>query len=292
VPLGVQVEAPSAPGKYWVAVTTSEGTSNRKVVTVEALKYRSSPHPQIDPNFTQNPSNPLDVTFSYAAAGVVTGVYGIQDPTIGNGILIFYNNGSLACSSNVGGAVTSATCQVVYQTYGPAKTTVEYLSGTSSATESTTVEVWWTGPTTITPSDFDFYLGFADIGNLSSSANIVVALTDSRSWPAAINNGDEQLGSMTFVVNGTNVTATCMSVIPPSGVPVTYDFGNDTIGTVCTGSGLPGNEPIPTPITLTASYTGGTYTTPWLPADRNTITINAASFSNAGPVAELPPTGP
>ena len=130
-PLGVQTSVPAVVGKYWLTVTTAAGTSNRRAITVLAVKAKSAPRAHLDPAFSQDQSNPLDVTFSYDATTVVTGVYGVTDPSIPTGVLNFYSNGTLACSTNVGGPTTSATCEVVYSTYGDVQTTVEYLSGTS-----------------------------------------------------------------------------------------------------------------------------------------------------------------
>ena len=54
----------------------------------------------------------------------------------------------------MGGAVTSATCEVVYVNYGIQRVTTEYLSVTQFATQTEMEPVWYTGSTTCTPTGF------------------------------------------------------------------------------------------------------------------------------------------
>lgn len=61
----------------------------------------------LDPTYTQNPSNALDVTFTAVASATVNGN---PDPSLPSGILDLYSDGLLACSANVGGAKVSTTC--------------------------------------------------------------------------------------------------------------------------------------------------------------------------------------
>jgi hypothetical protein len=74
--------------------TTTPTTTPASVVTLTAL----------DPSFTQDPTNPLAVTYhDSASATTTTGGVSAPDPTLPAGILNLYNDGLLACSINVGG---------------------------------------------------------------------------------------------------------------------------------------------------------------------------------------------
>lgn len=108
-----------------------KGHSKRYVACV----WKVSDHAAIDPSYTQNPSNPLDVTFSYSATG---------DPLATGVLELFWGpsqSQTLACSMNVGGDVTGGTCEVVFPNYGPESITVEYLSGSTSATQTDTENI-------------------------------------------------------------------------------------------------------------------------------------------------------
>jgi hypothetical protein len=87
----------------------------------------------LDPSFKQNPSNPLNVTYTYSASASVA--------TLPAGILNLYSDGLLACSINVGGTATSGECPVTYTTTGAHKVVVTYGAGSSSTTETAIEEI-------------------------------------------------------------------------------------------------------------------------------------------------------
>ena len=93
----------------------------------------------LDPSFVQNPTNPLDVTYSYSASATETeGGQTTPDSSLPSGILDLYSDGSLACSMNVGGSITGGTCEVVYAATGQHLVTVEYFSGSEDVTDTET----------------------------------------------------------------------------------------------------------------------------------------------------------
>lgn len=272
-PLGVQTSVPAVAGKYWLTVTTAAGTSNRRVIIVLPLKSRSAPRAHLDPAFSQDQSNPLDVTFSYDATTIVTSVYGVTDPSIPDGVLNFYSDGSLTCSTNVGGATTSATCEVIYSTYGYVKTTVEYLSGTSSATQTSTEGIWWS-PTTITPT-FDAPPIVGCSGQPEYVCQLVIWLSGSYPPPT---KQVASLGTVQIDVNGSSTPCgtQTLAVSNPS------DQALSDAEVVCSLAEPPYPSP---PWSVSWSYSGATYPTYWLPSG-GTITLSPTTGSaslTAGP---------
>lgn len=91
----------------------------------------------IDPSYTQDPTNPLKVTYSFSASATQTANgTTTPDPSLPQGVLNFFSDGSLACSDNVGGSVDSGTCTVTYAAIGNHTVVTIYDSGTNSATET------------------------------------------------------------------------------------------------------------------------------------------------------------
>ena len=91
----------------------------------------------LDPSFTQSPTNPLEVTYTYSASATVGGT---PDGSLPAGVLEFFSDGLLACSENVGGATNTGTCVVTYSAYGAHTVNTVYDSGTNSATTGTETE--------------------------------------------------------------------------------------------------------------------------------------------------------
>ena len=93
----------------------------------------------IDPTFTQSPSNPLAVTYAASASATVT-TNGVPapDPSLPSGVLDLFSDGSLECSTNVGGSVSSANCPVTYTAFGSHTVVTEYLSGSLTGSETDT----------------------------------------------------------------------------------------------------------------------------------------------------------
>jgi hypothetical protein len=95
---------------------------------------------QLDPSFTQSPTNLLEVTYSYSASATIGGS---PDSSLPDGVLEFFSDGLLECSEDVGGQIDGGTCEVTYTTYGAHTVNVIYDSGSESATtgnETETIE--------------------------------------------------------------------------------------------------------------------------------------------------------
>ena len=103
----------------------------------------------LDPTFTQDPANPLIVTYTYDASATQT-VSGVTAPEtdLPAGILDLYSDGLLACSINVGGSTTGGQCQVTYSTTGAHTVVVTYESGSASATATYSEQINPFGTTT------------------------------------------------------------------------------------------------------------------------------------------------
>lgn len=99
----------------------------------------------LDPSFTQSPTAPRDVTFQYSAsASVATTLASVTTeapaPALPEGVLqlvVQDASGSRSCSMNVGGKVTGGECPIVVPAFGRNEVTTTYLSGSTSATETT-----------------------------------------------------------------------------------------------------------------------------------------------------------
>jgi len=101
---------------------------------------------QVDPSFTQSATNPLDVAFSYSAnatstsGGIATNL--AMTGSLPAGVLNFYSDGLLECSSNVGGSTTGGTCPVTYAATGQHTVVTEYVpNGVSAVSQTDTVTI-------------------------------------------------------------------------------------------------------------------------------------------------------
>lgn len=136
------------------AASTVQGTATPSGSAVSSTSSSTgTARANIDPAYVQNSSNPLDVTFQYSASET--------DGNLPNGVLSLYwgataQSQTLACSINVGGSVAGGTCEVVFSAYGPEVVTVQYVSGTTSATQTDTENIQNPNPvpttTTLAPS--------------------------------------------------------------------------------------------------------------------------------------------
>ncbi len=113
-------------------------------------------HAHVDPSFTQSPADPLIVTYSYSASAEQES-NGVSEPipSLPSGVLAFYSDGLLACSINVGGAITGGECAVDYSHFGQHSINAIYSSGEASATtgsETVAIEPPPIIPTTTTES--------------------------------------------------------------------------------------------------------------------------------------------
>ena len=111
----------------------------------------------LDPTFTQDPDDPLDVTYNYSASAQsqLTDTQPVQ-VNLPAGILNLYSNGLLACSLNVGGSTAGGDCPVTYAAYGDESIIVTYESGTTSATSGPEDEaILPPAPTLTQPANID-----------------------------------------------------------------------------------------------------------------------------------------
>jgi hypothetical protein len=185
-----------------VASTTTTSTTTTTTIAPQVhVTYGAS----VDPSFSQDVSNPLDVTYSYSADATST-VNG-QSVDLGaegqlpQGVLDFYSGGLLACSMNVGGSTLGGGCEIDYGTTGTYKVTVQYLSGTSSATQSDSESIAINSATTTTLS----VSGYPDQG----AAQTVVSASFSTAYGALPSaTVSFNVGGAIFTPNGNGTSCT------------------------------------------------------------------------------------
>ncbi len=100
-------------------------------------------HVHIGP-YVQDPNNALAGTFSYSASATET-INGVTGPAheLPEGVLTLYNDGSLACSINVGGSTTGGECAVTYSQAGEHTLILIYQAaeGAGATTETEKVQI-------------------------------------------------------------------------------------------------------------------------------------------------------
>ncbi len=162
-------------GHIAVAVTASTPTASSSTTSPTNVTKSVTYSAKVDPSFTQNPANPLNVTYDYSADATQTvGTVQTDLAAIGqlpSGILNLYNNGLLVCSTAVGGSVTDALCGVNYAVPGQYTLVTTYQSGSTSATETDTENIT-INPITTTALTVD---GILDQGSTQSILNAVFA---------------------------------------------------------------------------------------------------------------------
>ena len=225
----------------------------------------------VDPTFTQNPANPLDVTYTYDAGAISTlnsvttdlGATG-QLP---NGILNLYSNGVLECSTNVGGSVTGGTCEVIYGGYGAQQVITTYESGSSSATETDTENIANPNPPPPVLSTTTVVNVGAEGSNYTPvSATVVDAnggavSSGSVSYQLRLYWGG-RMGSPSVPPIVGPVGTTCQIEIQQVTEPGYYDWNVSSSN--CSGGGTLDDEGVtgslpPDSITVTGTYSGATY---------------------------------
>lgn len=138
----------------------------------------------IDPTYTQDPDNPLKVTFIYFA--------GVADGPLPNGVLALHwgptrQSKTLACSDNVGvkhgTSADPLLCTITFAAYGTEYVTTTYTSGTDSATQTdrediqnpnkTPIPVIVTGPaSTSTLITSSYFPASPSVGTLQIGASV------------------------------------------------------------------------------------------------------------------------
>lgn len=213
-------------------------------VTLTAPAVTPAPVPRyatkVDPTFVQSPTNPLAVTYSYSADATQTQGAQVQDlaqvDQLPAGILNFYNGGALACSTNVGGATSSASCSITYPATGSYQVTTQYIPTGATAVTETDTE-------TINPVPTSTLLG-ASFGTPFSVTGPPPTYLSSTNWFDGFDAGYSQAsaGSFTLTLTDqtTGVTQTGTSV-PADGCAMEFvQILFSTTITIDPGCGLPG----------------------------------------------------
>lgn len=140
----------STPTTQAASTTVAPTTTQAPVMLTAPPTTSAAPtvRAKVDPTFTQNPSNPLEVTFAYSAS--------ITDGTLPTGTLSLTvsvpGQVSVAggCTMNVGGTTYGGNCTVTLPNYGDWQVTTTYAGATSGSTATEVVNIPGTMPTTTT----------------------------------------------------------------------------------------------------------------------------------------------
>ncbi len=145
-------DSPAA--ESWLVTLTVSGADKR----VERWRI-SEAAPQItysasvSPGLTESPGNPFEATYTYAAGAIATfGNTSIDLATIGklpDGVLQFVSDGSLACTTDVGGEVAVGACTITYGSLGQHAVTARYVPDVATVnapfeTSAATLHSYWT----------------------------------------------------------------------------------------------------------------------------------------------------
>ena len=138
----------SAPTTQATAPTVAPTTTQASVVLTAPPTTAAAVRAHVDPTFTQNAANPLEVTFAYSAS--------ITDGTLPVGTLSLTITApgqvSVAggCTMNVGGSVYGGNCTVTLPSFGNWQLTTTYAGATNGSTATEIVNIPGTMPTTTT----------------------------------------------------------------------------------------------------------------------------------------------
>lgn len=187
----------------------------------------------IDPNYTQDPTNNLDVTWTYSAS---------TTSTLPTGVLTFHVTPvttGLApigqCSINVGSATTGGACTIDLPSYGNYQTTVTYTGSSSTVAPSTQTETdtieplpimhtydWGTDSPTAGPT----------VSTILDGTTASVTVTDGNFEGATeIGVADNTGATCTAQVSGTTATCTMTDLVQPASYALGYPGGTTTIST-------------------------------------------------------------
>lgn len=209
------------------------------------------------------------MTWSYSAsANETSGGVSQPDPSLPNGVLEFFSNGSLAQSTNVGGSLTGATDTVTHAAYGSESVDVVYESGSNSATTGTeTYDI--TNPVLLTTTTLNvgqqdnFSTTPVSASVVDQNGNAVAAGTVSYQLAFSFQGTLGTYGPYTVTAITAPVGTTCYitDLQVSEGSYYEYQVSSATPG--CTGGGTYvastwGTNP-PSSITPTATYSGATH---------------------------------
>ena len=181
-----------------VYVAPSAATVTAPTTTTVAPTVTTNLAVHLDPSFVQSASNPLSVIYTASAtASQTVGIEPAQEvASLPDGVLDFYSDGNLACSTNVGGSATTTQCPVTYTTLGEHTVITEYVSGTNSATETDVEDITGQGTTTTVAFSGDPTQG-------ATTSTLTATVTSQLGTDTAIN-----VGAITFNVDNAVLTTT------------------------------------------------------------------------------------
>lgn len=191
-----------------VVVTTTSVTQTTNTAPTATPVTPPTPElaVELDPTFSQSPTNPLNVTFSYSASASVNGQPASSLP---NGVLEFFSDGQLQCSANVGGSATGGSCLVGYSSFGQHLVNTIYDSGTNSATTGNQIETIERFTPTVTPGTATFGAETVDSDN-NYQVQVSIPVTVSGQGTAPTGSISESGWSCTTLIGG---TATCNETV-------------------------------------------------------------------------------
>jgi hypothetical protein len=253
--------------KHGPKIIKCEWDVSRKIVVpgppVPATVVEPTLAVSLDPSFTQDPANPLDVTYAYSASATENGVSLNKQASLPSGVLEFFDNGQLVCSTAVGGDTTGGTCEVLYTAYGDQAVDVVYDSGSSSTTTGDETE------TIVPPATYSTTTTLA-VGAQTTNGSYPVTATvvDSNNNPvtsgtvqyvvsiAWANNEDRESAVVTGPAN-----STC-DILVTQGLGTNTNIYTTTDSPECAvtqaGDVTDGASP-PTLVSVDALYTGADY---------------------------------
>jgi hypothetical protein len=126
-----------------VTVAAPASPSSSPVPAPGATTTRVELHAHLDPSYTQNTTDPFDITYRYLASATQqifsaesVAVGGEEPAPLPSGVLTLYSDGRPECSILVGGPVDAGECTVEYAyDLGEHTITTTFTSGGRSATE-------------------------------------------------------------------------------------------------------------------------------------------------------------
>lgn len=265
------------------SVTAPSGNTGSATPTPTTLPPIIPVRASIDPDYTQSPTNPKDVTFSYSA--------GVTDGTLPAGTLnltVFVHAtvaASGGCTINVGDSVTSGACEVTVPAFGQYDLLTSYSGGAdvsaTSATEvvdieppapapETVIETWGSDSVTAPSAATDQVVG--------SQATVTVT---SPNWEGATSTGitDSNGNTCTASISGHVASCTMSVASAPVSLTVNYPGGTNQVSTQTVS---PWGVPQPQTVTKEWPSESVVVSGSTLTVSDQTATVNWANWSITG----------
>jgi large repetitive protein len=228
------------------AVTSSTVTS--PALTSPPPATSPSLSVSLDPTFSQG-TTPYAVTYTASASATSGGMPLVQLPA---GVLNFYSDGLLICSTAVGAAVNTTNCLVNYSTLGKHTVVTEYVSGTNSATQTNTEDILPFTPTvTATPSvGTEFVDGSS---NWAQTVTVAISVTGAGVTPL----GQAGITGWTCVDDMCSTTVENQPTASTLNYTASYSGDGNYSGASVSGSVTIPAAPAPNVVDKTTSLTAG-----------------------------------